>query len=194
LSTFTNQRGRDADGDEHGLDLELRLGAILREVELHALVPDADVLALGVRVHRDALLDEAALKDLADLLVLNGQDLREHLDERDLRAEGVEEIRELHADGAGTDDGHRLRGGLGGERLAGGHHAGAVDRQARQRARLLAGAEEDVFRAEEFSLMLALGDLDHAGDGDGALANHVVDLVLLEQELDALGHLGGDAA
>jgi hypothetical protein len=54
--------------------------------------------------------------------------------------------------------------------------------------------EQHVFRFEELPFVLALGDLDHAGDGHLGAADEVIDLVLAKEKLDALGHLPGDAA
>ena len=47
---------------------------------------------------------------------------------------------------------------------------------------------------EELPLVLARGDLDHAGHGHLAAADEVVDLVLAEEEFHALRHLVGHAA
>ena len=51
------------------------------------------------------------LQQASDLAVLDRQNLRQHLDERDLTAEGVIEIRELHPDRPCPDD-HQCLGDL----------------------------------------------------------------------------------
>ena len=91
------------------------------------------------------------------VVVLHRHDLRQHLDQRHLRAEGVEEIRELYADGAGADDheGFRLR--LRGQRLARGHDARIAQvKRARQRGLAADGNDRLVKRDE----LLAGGGLD----------------------------------
>ncbi len=186
--------GHDADGGEQHLGLDLGLLVAFDEVDLHRVFAHAEVFALRVHVDLDALLVEGALEGLGDLLVLDREDVGQHLDERDLRAERVEEVGELDADGAGADDHDRLGLLAVGQGLARGHHAHAVIGQAGDRAHLAAGRDEDVLRLEEGTLLVALDDLDHAGGGHGGLADDVVDLVLAEERLDALGHLAGDAA
>ena len=57
-----------------------------------------------------------------------------------------------------------------------------------------AGGEEDVLRLEQAALGFAGGDFDQARHIDAALADDVLNLVLLEQKTDALGHLVGDRA
>jgi hypothetical protein len=54
-----------------------------------------------------------------DVVVFDGEDARHHLDDGDLGAEGVVEVAELHADGAGADDDEALGLGLVEHGLAG---------------------------------------------------------------------------
>jgi hypothetical protein len=186
--------GGDADGGEQHVGLDLHALVALDEVNFHAVFADAEVFALGVHVNLDALLLEGAMHGLGGVLVLDREHVGQHLDESDLGAEGVEEVGELHADGAGADDGDGLGLDLEVERLAGGHHADAIILQARDAAHLAAGADEDALGLEEGALFVARGDLDHAGGGHMGVADDVVHLVLAEEELDALGHLLGDIA
>jgi hypothetical protein len=64
-----------------------------------------------------------------------------------------------------------------------------IDLDARQRRRFRAGGDDDVLRGQRGLRAVRPGHRDLAGPGDGARALHPVDLVLLEQELDALGQL-----
>ncbi len=57
---------------------------------------------LRVGENLDALFFKALARQRRDLGVLDGKDLRQHLDHSHLRAHGVEERRELDADRAGA--------------------------------------------------------------------------------------------
>ena len=184
----------DADGGEHHLGLDFLLLVTRDEIDFDRVLADAEILALRSRENRDALFLQGPLQHLRHLFVFDGQHLVEHLDERHLRAKRIVEIRELHTDRPRADnhDGLRQRGIR--ERLARGHHAHAIDGQLGDTAHFATGRDERVLRLEKFPLMLALGDLDHAGRDDPRLTGVILDLVLLEQKLDALGHLSGHAA
>jgi len=73
-------------------------------------LPSSEVPVTLVFVQNaDASLGEALFQRLADFGVLDGQDVRQHFDDGDLGAVGVEEVRELDADGTGADDDDALR-------------------------------------------------------------------------------------
>ena len=97
--------GPAAHGDQ---DLvPLRPAGVPVRILVDDLVPfHADDLAAEVELH--ALLGVLRLEHRADLVVQRPQDLREHLHHRHLRADGIEEARELHADDAATDDDERF--------------------------------------------------------------------------------------
>ena len=65
--------------------------------------------ALAPVSHANALLLEDLFELLRDFLVLDRNEARQHLEHRDLRAEAMEDGRELDADRAGADDRQRLR-------------------------------------------------------------------------------------
>ena len=81
---------------------------------------------------------------LGDLLVLDGQDLRQHLDHRHLGAHGPVEAREFDADGARADDQQRFREAVRHHRLEIRPDLLLVGLKARQDARPRAGGDDDV--------------------------------------------------
>ena len=72
--------------------------------------------------------------------------------------------------------------------------AGAVEREARHLAGDDAGGDEDLGGGECLLLAVRPLDLDDTGFGNARVAAYVVDLVLLEEELDAAGEFVGDLA
>ena len=87
--------------------------------------------------------EERLLEHRGDLGVLDRQHLLAGHEQRDLRAERVEEVRELHAGDAGTDH-DRVLGDLGRRvRVAGGEHALAVDGDEVGDAGARAGGDDD---------------------------------------------------
>gem|GEM_PF-6665069 len=107
-----------ADRRQHGLRLDLLRLAVLHQGELHGILAHAEILALRRRPNRDALLFECAMQRFRDLFVLHRQDLRQHLHERNLGAEGIIKIGEFHSDRAGADDHDRLGQGFARQRFA----------------------------------------------------------------------------
>jgi hypothetical protein len=145
----------------------------------------------------DLALLEGALDLLRGIRVLDGEDVGHHLDQRDLRSEGGEDVGELTADGARADDDDRLGRFLEEQRLVGGDDGLLVQLEPdlRQPLHARAGGDDDGL-LRVVLLLLPVGRL-HA---DGVLAGELRgaldpgDLVLLEQELDALGVLVADGA
>ena len=128
-----------------------------------------------------------------DLGVLDGQDLRQHLDHRHLGAERAVERGELDADGARADHQQRLGDRRRHHRLEVGPDQLLVGLDAGQHARPRAGGDDDVLGlvgagAERALRRLALGGLDRAPCRAASmrrLAPDHGDLVLLHQEGDA---------
>ena len=156
---------------------------------------DGDGAAAGVTRQRgdfrgelegDALLFEDALEALGDVAVHAGQDAVEIFDDLDFGAEAAPDRAEFEADDAGADDeqfaGHeRQREGSGG-----GDDLLLVDVDAGQAGDVGAGGDDDGFGFEVFGGAAGVGDLDAAGGEDAASAEVHVDLVLLQEERDAL--------
>src|SRR5262249_36332560 len=105
LETDSLDERAAADGDEHQVRLD---GLAVAEVnrELRAVVLDAR--ALLAEMERDAALAELLRQLLARVLVLL-RDEREHLDDRHLGAEAVEDRGELAADDAAAQHREALR-------------------------------------------------------------------------------------
>ena len=147
----------------------------------------------------DAALVERACELFGDLRILVRHEARQELDDRDLDAERAIERRELDADRAGAEHDERLRLRGQGHRLAVLDDPLAVDRDAGQRARARTGREDHVLgleRALPSSRVTSIWCGFHAPGARQQLrgARDRVDLVLLEQEADALGDLVGDIA
>ena len=88
------------------------LPSAVSTVAVTRIVALLDLRHLGAGEDPDALLLEALAGERGDLLVLDGQDLRQHLDDRHLGAHRAVERGELDADGARADDEQRFRHGL----------------------------------------------------------------------------------
>jgi hypothetical protein len=184
---------RPSRANEHLFRLDLLRLATHLHVERHAALPDLGPLHRGRRQHLDLALLEAAGDCCGRLGVLQGQDLRQDLDQRDLGAEGVQDIGELAANRAGAHDGHRLGRCLQEERLVGGDHRGSVELETDLWNALHARARGDDDRLG--GRVGVLADLDLSALLQRAGAGDHSHLVLLHQELDTLrvllAHLAG---
>src|SRR6185369_16845437 len=184
-----------ASGDEHHLGPQLLLVLALRpDLEADPVLRDLDLRGVeaGVRHDRDPAPAEAALERLADVLVLEGHDRGQVLQDGHLRAEVVVHRRELDADRAAADDDDVLRERVRLQDVVAGHDALAVDREARQRLDPRAGGEDHVVRLEEPVATLAgravlavLADADLRRALEAAAALDPGDLVLVDQRLEA---------
>jgi hypothetical protein len=148
-------------GDEHLVDREVARLAVRLDGERHRVGADLDVAHLGRREHVDA----APLERLGHLGrrvgVLEREDLRGDVDERDLGAVGVEHVAELAAHGAGADDEHRLRRLLQHEHVVAREHRGLVQLEPdlREPLHARAGGDDDGL-AGLVRLGLAVGPSD----------------------------------
>ena len=143
------------------------------------------------QVKCEALLLQHALHLSGDLAIHAGQDAIEELNDRHLGPEAPPNRAEFEPDHPGADDdqlfwrngkaeGARRRD----DRLL-------VDLDARQLSDIRAGRDDDRLGLER-RLFAVLGFDNHAsGRGDPPLPPHPIDLVLLEQERDAVD-VGGD--
>ncbi len=117
--------------------------------------------------------------------------MEQHFKHADFRAEAVEAGGKLDAHGAGAQDRQGLRDLAQVENLNIGEDTLVVGSQTREHARLRAGGHHDV--AGFVGLFAgSRSDLDLAGAGQAAITLDPIHLVLLHQELDALGVLGDD--
>src|SRR5262245_11846188 len=84
----------DGHQDVRALHGPRALGSV--HLHLHTIGRDLGTLHPTPHVYSDALLFQRFLQQPGNLTVLNGQHLRQHLDERHLRAKSVIEIRKLY--------------------------------------------------------------------------------------------------
>ena len=139
----------------------------------------------GARLHRDALLAKRLLQLRRDGLVLERDEAGQQLEERDLAPEPAEDRRELDADRTCAQNGQRLRHVSQVDRLVARDDARPIDLDARHAARRGAGRHDNLARLKR--LRLAAAHLHAAAARQTRAALDPVDLVLLEQELDAFG-------
>ena len=137
----------DADGRDQALGREpLALAAAEVDVRGHACWRLCRPCHLGAGQDLHALLLERLACQRGDLGVLDGQDLRQQLDDRHLGAERAVERCELDADRARAHDEQRLGHGLRHHGLEVGPDAVAVGLDAGQHARARTGGDDDVLR------------------------------------------------
>ena len=139
----------------------------------------------------DALLGHGPLEGLGQFRVRAGQGAVEIFHHRDLRPQAPPDRAQLQPDDPGADDDHRLRHGGEGQRPGGIDDPRLVHLDAGQTGRLGPRGDDDVAGVEH-SVPAGTRDRDLARSGDAAEALDPLDLVLLEQEFDALGQ-GPDA-
>jgi len=142
---------------------------------------------LGARDHVDAAFTIALRQRVGRFGVFDWQDARQRFDQRDLHAERLEDVRELHADRARADDREGFRHALEQQRFIGRDDGRLVDFEADLGNAFDPGARGDhdgllrlVHVAADFHFLAGLHDTGSLHDGD---------LVLLHQKLDALGIL-----
>ena len=176
LEAKARRRGAAADGHEQDVCLDSRA------VEGHddAVVILRHALESLAERELDAALAVGALEELGDRLVLHRHEVGQRLDDVHLGAEGAPDARELDTDDAAAEDGDLLRHMVELQRLLGGDDAPA-DLEARQRARVGAGREDDVLARDR-----VVADLHRGGGGQSTLALDGRDAARLEQALEAL--------
>ena len=138
---------------------------------------------LGAGDHVDATLPITLGQRIGRFGVFDRQDARQRLDQGDLHAECLKDVRELHPDCTGADDRERLRNALEQQCFVGRNDGRLIDLEADLRNPFDAGARGDY---DGFLCLVDLGADFHlpAGLQDaGALDD--CNLVLLHQELDA---------
>jgi hypothetical protein len=176
-------KGLAAGGDEDAFGFEAMFAVVLAERvgDLGLALRGLHALHGGAHDELQALLLEDALEALLHLGVHARGDLVEVFHHRHLGAEAGVDRAHLEPDDARADHHHRL-GNLGQfERAGGGDDHLLVHRDTREGGGFGAGGDDDVLR-----IVHRVADLDLPRLGDRGPALDPVDLVLLEQELDAL--------
>ena len=174
--------GRAAAGDHEVVGLDL----LVADLDLDAGLLLGNAFDLGAGLDVDAVFLELALDDARHVLVLRGQDLVEHLDERHVDPEPRVGRGDLGAGCAGAGDDKGLRKLLERPGTPGVDHAvGELDPGDRHRDG--AGCQDDRLRVVRLAV-----NLDLAVTGQLSLACQDVDLVLLPEHLDAVGEGLGD--
>jgi len=192
LESFGHER-RHADGDERHRCLEGFVG-FAADREFDPFVGGLGFFHFGAGEEADTLFGQGFFQGDGDIRIFDREDVGQHFDHGDFRAERVEEVGEFDADGAGADDDDFL-GLLGQDHgLFAADDAFAVKRKAGHFARDNSGGDED-FRGGVGGLFaFGVGDFDHAAFGNGGGAADVIDFVLFEEHFDAAGKFVGHAA
>ena len=186
--------GLDADGDEADL-CGKRAGFLWTfDADFHAITEIFGGGDFGVGEATDTLFGERFFEGFADFRVFHRKDVWKHFDDRDLGAEGVVDVGELHPDRAGADDDHFL--GLFGENhgFFGADHGFTVERKRWQRAGNATGCDDGVLGFEDLGGAIGGSNTDFALAFNRAVAADVVDFVFLEKELDAASEFIGNFA
>ena len=151
-------------------------------------------MKIGPGEDLDALLLKRFGQLGADLFVFDGQQPRQQFDDRRVRAEAREHRSELDADRARAQNNKGFRHLFQFKQLVAGDDMRAVYGQIRQRARHRPRRDDRVFGAHGLSRAAGVGDGDLARLVNVRRALDDLHLVLLHQELDALGALQNDLA
>src|SRR5271157_152507 len=184
--------GLAAHGHQQLFGFELFLLAVLGgEREADALAGLPDVLGAGAGFDADLLLAKDALEFLGDVLVFHGDDARQHLNDRHLGAEAVEDGSELDAHSAGADNDEALgnRGEV--QDLDIGEDQIGVGREAGQHAGLRTGGHDDVPGLERLDAGIRL-DFHLAIAFERGIAGDALDFGALEQHSHAVRVLVDD--
>ena len=167
------------------------LPSLVGQRELDAFAGLLDVLGARAGLDADLLLLEVALQFLRDVLVFHRHDARQHFDDRHVRAEALEDRRELDAHRARADDRQALGDGGEIQDLDVGQDELGVGLQAGKHAGLGAGRDDDVLCLQRLDAGIGL-DFHLAAALEGGEARDALDLGALQQEFDAFGVLGDD--
>ena len=192
LHAFRHE-GRNADGHECDVGFKDFIG-LAADGEANAFIGRLGFVHLGFGENFDALLGEGFFERLADLGVLDGEDVRHHFDDGDFRAKSVEEIGEFHADGSRADDDDFLRLLLQNHGLAAANNAFSVVGEAGHLTADDARGDEDLRGFVLGLFAVVTGDNDSARLRDFGLAAMVIHLVFLKEHFDATREAIGDLA
>src|SRR5262249_45144651 len=180
--------GYATDRNQHHVGFD-RLGGAAGDgldLRLELLASRLDGRELRGELERHALALEDALDLLADFGVDAGQDAIEELDHQHLRAESPPHRAELKADDAGAHHEETRRHLVQTQRAGRGHDALFVDVDTVQFRNIGPGGDHDRLGIDGLRLALGGRDLDFARRENFSGSLKCIDLVLLEQERDAL--------
>ena len=174
--------------DQHDIAVKrLRLAAARwLKRQLHALALGLDAHDFGGELKGHALLGQDALQLLRHLAVEAWRQAIEHLDHGHLRAQPRPDRAELKPDIARADHHQPLRHACQGQRAGRGDDRLLVDGDAGEGSHLRPRGDEDGLGLKRLLLAVGAGHLDLAGCRNAAFSPHRVDLVLLQEELDAV--------
>ncbi len=178
--------------DEHLLDGHVALLPARFDSERDGILTDFDVRHLGAGEDFNSALPERLRHFGGAVGVFEREDLRRDLDDGDFSAVGVEHVAELAADRARADDEHRLRRLVQHEHVIAREYGRFVqfEPNLRQSAHARARRDDDgLMRVVRLGLAVGSLDDDLLSLTEFGFALEVGDLVLLEEELDALGVL-----
>src|SRR5215203_1975888 len=174
------------DGDEHQVGVD-RLA--VAELDPHPVTAVVDPGALLLEVQRDPALLELLRELVRRVVVLGRDELRQHLDDRDLGTEAAEDRRELAADDPAAQHHEPARDLRLREQAGGVDAARRVEARNRRRKRKRPRGDD---RRAELHVLPAL-DRDSVRVLEASRALHPLDAVRLEQRRDAARHLLDDA-
>src|SRR6185312_9238073 len=142
----------------------------------------------AAQLEADRAPAEGALEQLGGGLVLQRDQVRQRLDDRDVDAEGGPRAGELAADDAAAQHDRRRRHAVQPQRVVAGDDLGGVDLDAGQRARVGAGGQQ-----HGPALVGPAAGLHRRRGDQPALALDVGDAAALDQPLQALVETADDA-
>ena len=186
--------GHDAHGAQHHVSVEHFFALLGLDVDLAALARGVHSRDLAGGHDVDAGLFEAPGELLAHLLVFDRHDVGHVLHNGDLRANGVVEVGEFDADGAGPDDDQLLGLLLHRHGLAVTDDLLSVLREVGKLTAAGASGDDDVVGFDHLLGAFRIGDLHLAARHQLAVAHDDINLVLLHEELHAFGHAVRDTA
>ena len=179
-----------ADGTEEHLRLELLRTLGGGDGRLHSRLGAVHLLQLGRGEGLDAPAPESLLELGGDVVIFERDQPGKQLDDGHLAPEPAKDGSELDSHRAGAEDDEALGDDLVVEQLVARDDVRAIHLETGQKPRRGAAREDDVFRLDGLVSRRSARDVDAPGPGEPGVAVHAVDLVLAEEELDALGVRG----
>src|SRR6516165_9028858 len=182
-----------ADGHEHDIGFKRRSlaarGGFDRNLQARRLF--FDLRDLLTEKEGEALLFEDALELLGDLAIHAGQDAIQEFDHRDLGAEPRPDGAKFKPDHTAADNEKPFRHGGKRQGAGRGDNGLFVNFDAGQLGDIGARRDDDILRLQNLRRTILYRDLDFPRRDDCPEADERIDLVLFEQERDAI-HIGGN--